>query len=559
MKNTLEKLNHLLSARPALVVLGVILCGAYILPYLIKGEGAFILVHDNLDQMSRIPGLEGGRVSNISPHPDRLLFYLFGYFTGYIINELLYRIIGFFGIFLLLKRLVDTSRYPVCFLFLVSVAFAALPFWPQGNLSVAGVPLIALLFVNLYQGRYTKVSLVSLLLFPAYASLVFSGVFVVGVLALILLYLVYKKLPVKRVVIGLGCLVAGYLVFNTDLLALITETGAGHSTRSTMRLSALRAHGFLGSMEIAFYRFLDSQYHAHSYHKYLILPSSLFIFVYLIFKRALGNTRPIIAMWIYLGGAAFICGMWYYKPVLTTYETLGFGFNFSRFYLLCPAIWYVMWALLLSNLYLVSKHKTVIGALTIALLVGQLGINFKHYTYENWVRTPTFEDFVSARQFQAVKQKLRLEPGDKVGCIGFHPAVASYNGFETFGFYRAHYPLTEKQRVYEVIVDELRQNKQLDQYFKYWGSRAYLFDDKIGMYLTDQDHLKKRIQSITCDLNIAALARSDVKYLLSIARIENARERGLREILRSLAPSDYYRLYVYRLPPKSSESAASQR
>ncbi len=358
VKDALEKLNRLLSTRPALVVLGVILSGVYILPYLIKAESAFVLIHDNLDQLSRIPMLESGRGLSISLRPDRLLFYLFGYFAGYVINELLYRIIGFFGIFLLLQRLVDTSRYPVYFLFLFSAAFAALPFWPQGNLSVAGVPLIALLFVNLYQGRYVKVSLVSLLLFPAYASLAFSGVFIIGVLALILLYLIHKKLPIKRVAIGIGCLVAGYLVFNPDLPALITETGTGQSTRSTMRLSALRAHGLLGSMEIAFNHFLKSQYHAHSYHKFLILLSSLVVFAFLMVRRTLRNPRTLAALWIYLGAASFIFGMWYYKPVLTAYEMLGFGFNYSRFYLLSPAIWYVMWALLLSNLYVVSKHKT---------------------------------------------------------------------------------------------------------------------------------------------------------------------------------------------------------
>ena len=46
----------------------------------------------------------------------------------------------------------------------------------------------------------------------------------------------------------------------------------------------------------------------------------------------------------------------------------------------------------------------------------------------------------------------------RVGCNGFYPSVANYNGFKTLGAYENIYPLKFK-KLYNIIKDEIKQNK----------------------------------------------------------------------------------------------------
>jgi hypothetical protein len=65
MKDIEKNIARFLGTGPGLAVLGALLAAAYFSPYLTKGQGAFVLIHDNLDQVSRIPGLSSGRVRSI--------------------------------------------------------------------------------------------------------------------------------------------------------------------------------------------------------------------------------------------------------------------------------------------------------------------------------------------------------------------------------------------------------------------------------------------------------------------------------------------------------------
>ncbi len=129
-----------------------------------------------------------------------------------------------------------------------------------------------------------------------------------------------------------------------------------------------------------------------------------------------------------------------------------------------PALWIILWGLLLSGVYVASPRKRLAGLLVLGLLAAQIGLHFKHYTVKAWPGRPPFEAFFSAHQFEEVKRAITLAPGEKVGCIGFYPSVARYNGLDTLGFYRAAYPLAEKERIHRIIKKELAGNPELDRY-----------------------------------------------------------------------------------------------
>ncbi len=530
------------------MLVGGLFASAYFFPYLVNGQDAYVLVHDNLDQVGRLGVTDQGRTVDFAFQLDRILFYVFGFFPGYVINEFCYRLVAFLGLFFLLRRIRDGSDFPDYLIFLISVSFVSLPFWPRGNLSVSGIPLLIFLFHNLYIKKHTVLTCLALFLFTFYSSFVLSGIFVVFLLLIWFVYLWKTKKMHRTLLVGGMVFVVGYVANNHDLLLSFFASGGQESSRAEMRLSQLRrASDFVGAIKQMIWHFGDAHYHAKSNHKIIVFPSSLLIFIFLAWRRKLAHGNILALLFACICFSAVIFGLYYFKPLMILYERLSIGFNYTRIFFLSPGLWYVLWGLLLINFYTAlggAKHVKIVIAVLLAL---QIGWNFQQATLANYLTRPTYRQFFSTELFDKIKKEIELGDDEKVGCIGFYPSVANYNGLRTIGAYKAIYPLRYKHQFYEVIKDELGQNLGLMRYFLYWGSRAYLYDDKIARYYSDQDYIKQNILFIETDLNMQALKEMGVKYLFSTAKIANAREKNLQQVFVSDKPSAYYRMYVYRV------------
>ncbi|MCK4653691.1 MAG: hypothetical protein KAU01_04540, partial [Candidatus Cloacimonetes bacterium] len=168
-----------------------------------------------------------------------------------------------------------------------------------------------------------------------------------------------------------------------------------------------------------------------------------------------------------------------------------------------------------------------------------------------WNSKPTFKEVVSKELFSEINEHLIKTERNynknkiRIGCIGFHPSIANFNGYKTIGGYIPVYPLKFKKDFYKIIKYEIKQNEKLYQYFLKWGQQLYLFDDKISIRLNNQNIIKKYFKTIKCDLNIEELKKYDVKYIFSTARILNSNEIGLKNIYIIDEPKYYYSFYVY--------------
>ena len=150
-----------------IVLFSALLFLLYFLPYFLKGTGSYILTHDNLNQLN-MQGIFDGKFSaplfpfTISEdftlptthaifHLGHLkldkLFFSLGYFNGFIFNEFFYRLLGFIGFFFLIG-FIHKKLHPLLKI-LMAFCYIALPFWSQGNLSIAGLPLLLLAFIYL--------------------------------------------------------------------------------------------------------------------------------------------------------------------------------------------------------------------------------------------------------------------------------------------------------------------------------------------------------------------------------------------------------------------------
>jgi hypothetical protein len=182
----------------------------------------------------------------------------------------------------------------------------------------------------------------------------------------------------------------------------------------------------------------------------------------------------------------------------------------------------------------------------VVILASQLLLNLGTTTNRAVSGQPSFGQFVAREQFDEMKQAMgAAHHNDVVGCIGFYPAMANYNGLRTIGSFSAYYPASYKTLFRNFIAAELAANEELKTYFDSRGSALYLFDDDIGYRYKTQDYPADF--AITSRLNIPALARQQVRWIIASVPVANAEQIGLRLVSRQPGNGYYQALYLYHI------------
>ena len=597
--------------RPVQIVLIIILFALYFSPYLINGQDSYILVHDNLDCVNMHGIFDGTFKGSFFPHNDieeinfpglqpifrtvyldwdKLLFTIFGYFWGFMFNELLYRLLAFVGMFELMRRLKGKQRFPDILLVLLAFSFASLPFWPRGNAAIAGIPLLVVAFHNLYQKRQHLLSLAIIFFIGFYSSLVFIGFFIGIIIIITFIILLSKKKMNWSLFFGALLLLICWVISSYGLLLQQFFSNIPNNRSEYVSFHG----GFDRLVKEVSGMFIKGQYHAHSKHTFIILPS--FLLICLLFFKKFKNINLVLLGFVYLMISSLAYGLWYYTPVSEYYSNLNFGFNWSRFFVLNPPVWFVIWGLALICIYNIREHTKVItivfinilllfigykmrgfvsinasiwfviwgifmisyfkfaknykafSFIVIMLLVLQISSNVYGYTMTAFRSKPTFRDFFSEQQFDEIEKDLKLNKDNvRIGCIGFFPSVANYNGIKTLGGYKGIYSLKFKRSFYNIIKGELDQNQDLEKYYLEHGFRVYLYDDKIGKNIADQDYIRKNFPMITCEFDVDEMKDMGVTHIFSTSKISNDEENKLRLVYTSKKPEYYYLFYVYQL------------
>ena len=547
-----------------LILLTIVLFFLYFSPYLIKGKNSFVQIHDNLNQINQfniferkfqgaifpsakipdatLPGVDP--IFRVGPISITKLFFAFDYFRGYVFNEFFYRLLGFLGLFYLLKIFTNNSKFPDYLLLLISFSFVALPFWPPGHLSIAGIPLLMLAFYNFYHHKNLLISYLFMILYAFYSNLLASGIFIFFIVLFVYIYLLFKRKLNKHLVFGAILLFACFIVSHYPFF-LIQFVYKIPTNRITQSFSGF---GLFETLKRIFTHFISSHTAAQSFHARFILQSSIIIMFLLFFYRKFRYLKLILLLWGYLLFSSIIFGIYYYRPFLDFYNELEIGFRVERFYFLNPPVWFILWGILLIEFYEIMKNKKTAQIILIILISIQIGYCLKNSTIKAYFGKPSFKEFFAGEQFAEIETKLEGNKKEyRIGCIGFFPAIANYNGFKTVDSFSVFYPLEFKQEFYEIIKDELKQNPEIEDFFLNWGIQVLLFDDKTGKNYYDQDFIKQNINEIKCDLKIEKLKDFKVKYLFSTVSISNFKEIGLEKVYENTNPENYYRFFVYRI------------
>ncbi|MGX8792864.1 DUF6044 family protein [Oceanobacillus sp. M60] len=525
---------------------GCLVLLAYLSPYVIYGEDVHIRVHDNMD--SNIVWYkvlaESGSIFTLTDVPlpyaiDGLprsalpsafdaalwLYVLFEPITAYTISQTIMRFAAFFGMYLLLTRFIVKKETTPWITVGVSLAFAMLPYWPSGVLSIAGMPLALYVFLMIrkYRTEAPKHTWILLCLIPFFANFVLSFVFFLAVIGLLWLIDWIRNKKWNGAFFAAIAIMAGIFVMKDYLL--ITSMFFDDSFTSHREELELSGNTFERSYELAWENFLYGHTHDEAVQAYIIIPVILIAILLALFK----NRQPKWLFTLFLINLAlsFWYAFWYWEgwqPLKESISVLN-TFNFARIHFMDPPIWYIAFALALLILWQLKKVGKVLVAVLIIwqsiLLFGQS----EEFKYRE-VNTPTFKEFYSEDLFTSIQDYIGEDPSDyRVVSIGLHPTIAQFNGFYTLDTYNNSFPLDYKHRFREVIAGELDKSPTLEHYFDTWGGRLYMYVAEHGKDYMYTRNKNEPIQDLAIDTDAMKDLGGD--YILSAVPIENAEDIGL--------------------------------
>jgi hypothetical protein len=551
------------------------------------GDDAFVRVHDNLDSsiiymsiahadpQGANPQARDLRLMNgaVSPSPlvgafsvNTVLYRLFKPSTAYLVNELLVRLLGFIGAFLL-SRLVAKKVSGV-----LDAAFALVwslsPIITFFGLSVAGQPLLLWAFLSLMGDRKDGKALLPfavVAIYPFWSDLILAGVFEHAVIAACFVYFfvadrprAWKLLPVWAVFIVCSC------ISNLDLIQKFLGGGFTASHRAEFDVESI-------STSTAIHRVsrLLSGGHSHvMMGKNVILLYGVVGLVAATILRIGGKANRRVGFgWILLSSIALV-GLVYGFYDWKKLEFLQQGipilrlFQFDRFYFLLPLACFLL-AFLVADLFAGSSRPLRLASSL--LLAAALAGHFMEFSKKNdeifttLTRPPlqtsnigayprmTMAQYLSPELFAKIKEKIGLPLYEyRTLSLGLAPVIAYGNGMYCLDAYIADYPLSYKTAFRKVIGAELEANERWKKYFDRWGSRCYLFSSELkGFYYGKGD--ARSISKVRISGDALKSIYSGPVFVISAVEVQDPAASNLRLIEVFESEESPWRIHLYSI------------
>lgn len=542
------------------ILIACLVIAVYLSPYYILGEDTHIRVHDNMDSnivwyklltesgqffsISELPNVIDGlpRSTLATPFDIMVWFYLlFEPMTAYTIGQTIMRFAGFFGMYLLLRRFIK-SQWIVTG---VALAFAMLPFWPSGLLTIAGLPLALHLFLSIREhGRQAAwYNWLVLMLIPFFSNFILTFVFFLALMGFFwLVDWIRFKQSNWAFFTAIGGMTTVYMIKNYMVLYAMFINEGFTSHREDLDLGH---NSLAGSIRLFFENFLTGHTHDMANHTHIILPVIGLALIVAAYRRL--KPKWLIGLVLFNAALSLWYAFWYWEGwrVVKDNVMIANTFNFARIHFFDPMIWYIAFAL---ALWLLWKHMRFGKTLVIILIITQCLSLFwvNEEVKYNRLGMPTYAEFYSEELFDSIEAYIGKDQSDySVVSIAMHPTIAQFNGFYTLDTYNNSFPLEYKEKFRKVIEPELQKNPSLENYFETWGGRLYMYVAELGenyIFTKNSDEILDNL-----DINTDALRELGGDYVLSALPIENYAENQLafeRTFENNQSP---LRIYLYRV------------
>lgn len=561
-----------------LIILGIIVITIVFSPYLYWGEDTYVRIHDNLDSnvvwvkmILDQEGLLGSPTAIIQQPMDGLprssvygsydismvFFYLFGTFWGYVFNKFLMAVVGFIGMYFLLKKHFSPTNGPLYISAGVGLCFGLLPFW-SFTMSVSGLPLLLYAFLNIRKKDYRIVNWVIIILLGFYSSLVLTGLFFLSIMLIVLIRDTIKYKRINIPFIGAMTLLSiAYLTSHLPLvISHLNENFVSHRTEFqstfeyTTQVAFKRVWTILRKGDGAYLGYS----HATSLHKFIMIPMILAIILMIINKV---KNRSFIFILLAIVIASFLFGFIEWNGIAPIKSKLYsiFPLDLKRIYWLLPLWWYILMGISLTTIY---QYIPKLGKyLVIIFIIFQAGYVIKYQDYLTEKRKiPTFREFFARKQFDDVKSFIGQDQKTyRVISIAIHPSISQYNGFYTLDGFSPDYPLEYKHKFKKIIYQEIKRDKETCEHFCGWGSWCYPYSGELGLYSYVDYKLLKDIGYLNFDYN--ALKSMGGEYIISAVKINTGNNPDLK-LLKAFEKDNYkegttnWNIYLYEVLPQPS-------
>ena len=542
----------------------------YIIPYIISWDNSFLRIADGLDDNptyilsqytnhtsikwnDEIPFLMSGVKRSSMPTDMNLVFQLYKIFNHYtveLLNILLTRIIGFLGMYLLIrKHILKTKNSDFEYIIIgVAISFSILPFFTNFWGSITIQPLLLYSFLNIRNNKSSWVDWLIIGFTPFYSKLVLAGVFFIAFIIIIQALDFFKKGKINlKYILGVLFLTLIYIIVNHRLFlyAIFENNFISHRTEFLSFTENSIYSRIMASINI----FLYGNWHAPTHNRPFILISILLTIPYFLKKNKTIIENRITKVMFHTIIFVFLICILYGLSELNIIKQIISGmpllneFQYDRFYFLLPLLFYILFSI---SLFIIHEFYSKGNLIAISLIILQISLLFTNHEFIKEGHQPTFKQFYAKAQFNDIKNYID-KPIDqyKVASIGIHPAISSVNGFHTADGYSNIYPLEYKIKFRKVIQNELLKNSTVKNYFDNWGSRCYIFTDELGINFMNTKDKNNKLNNL--DLNTPELSLLGVEYLLSSVEIKNYKEINL--IFEKLFQNNEsaWDIYLYRL------------
>lgn len=547
-----------------------VLC-LYLLPFIVLGPNIKPLVHDTIDstivwykllsesgQMfgplgSTVPQIMGGLPRNTlfsEINFVTLSFHFLGMLPAYVLNVVLIHAVALAGMWLLLKKHFLKEEKYLAIAAGCAIAFALLPFWPLGGLSVAGLPLALYAFLNIRQKPWAKKDWLIIIAMPFFASFIYSFVFFLFGMLLLWLYDLWKaKKPNMAFFAAMAAMAAIFLAAEYRLAysmffdpSYVTHRIEFQGYPTDFLRVALRSGR----------SFLFGQYHAASMHLFIILPTAAAALLMAFLKKA--KFRMLLLLLTILAAIALfgetISGWAALEPLKAQVSILK-TFAFNRFYFLAPLLWGLVFAFSLKIIFDNLKHGKRIA---LALIILQVALLFCYFDGAiqpgglGIIIEPgqTWGEFYSEPLFGEISDFIgKAQSSYKIVNIGISPGIAQYNGFYTLDGYSINYPLEFKHRFREIIEKELGKSPSLEQYFDGWGSKCYIFAAELGGKVNCTKGTCPAVENL--ELNTQTMKEMGAEYVFSAVEIKNAAQNNFEFQKTFESQGSPWKIWLYKV------------
>jgi len=543
----------------------------FILPYILLGDNCYIRIHDNLEgewiwlkilvdshrtfgiySWEIIPQIMKGVPRNVLPGAFSLnviLVMWLGMYKAYIVSGLLLRIIGFYGMVLLLRDYyveeheLRETKYIV---WLCALTFAVLPVYVPFGLSVLGQPLLLWAFLNLQHYRRLVLSYTIIFLFPLYSSMVWLVVPFEVLLAVAVWYY-YRREQISNHFLIAGVLfVLIYIQVNLPMLSLSVLNPDFISHRLSYNLYMFEKPNLLQSLIDFVVTFFFTHYHVANF-----TPLIVMIALGLTLRRRSDSILPMVLFTAIILICLFQAFYSFAEYALMDKFAFLKSFRFNRFNILLPLLWILSFATAL----LTMRRSLLLRGLVMPFLLAQLFIAVigndevlhDYRTILGRQKFPNFQNYMAQDQFTAIKKYIGL-PVDSyyVASLGISPSIAQYNGMYTLDGLLSIYDLHYQQEFRRIFAGEIARSRDIQQYYDGWGNRCYIFSSELGMRNGAYNSNKFDHKSIShFDFNKDAFTEMGGKYLISGVEIKNAEDVGLHLEKEFTDKVSWWDIYLY--------------